>query len=116
MREAINFNSPFLKKNVMASPPNRTAGTAFIFFQMLSRSVNLVFFWEGKQRDLTGRDHTAESQSLAWDYEHLVLFLCYFFVPACQKEIKSELSALCSYRCGITVSLAAPLPSRVLSA
>lgn len=52
MREAINFNSPFLKKNVMASPPNRTAGTAFIFFQMLSRSVNLVFFWEGKQREI----------------------------------------------------------------
>lgn len=54
MRETINFNSPLLKKkkNVMASPPNCTAGIAFIFFQMLSQSVNLVFFWERKQREI----------------------------------------------------------------
>lgn len=52
MEETINSNSPLFLKNVMANPQNPNAGIAFIFFQMLSQSVNLVFFWERKQREI----------------------------------------------------------------
>lgn len=44
VRERISINST-LKKNVVANPQNPNAEIAFIFFQMLSQTISLIFAW-----------------------------------------------------------------------